>query len=289
MAIAELSVTRQDTIGEAFLNALIDHDRVRIAADDVAVIIAHPDDETIGCGGQLHRLDNVTVVLVTRGARRDGSRIGADDGLSPVDLAATRTSELCNALALADVPVSRIIELGFFDQAAAIHLTDLVRAVYRLVTARGVRIVLTHAFEGGHPDHDATAFAVHAAAALRRRHGGQLAVIEMPFYHAEGNCWATQRFSSYPERPGVTIRLNASERTRKRRMLAAHATQSTTLSIFNAEFECFRPAPAYDFLALPNGGRLLYEQYDWGMDRRRWLALSRAALEELGMLDDRWF
>jgi LmbE family N-acetylglucosaminyl deacetylase len=289
MAIAEPHLTGQDTLSETFLNALIDHDRARIIADNVAVIIAHPDDETIGCGGQLHRLVNVTVVLVTSGAPRDGSRIGTDEGLSPVDLAATRTSELCNALALANVPKSRIIELGFFDQAAAIHLTDLVRAIYCLVAARDIRIVLTHAFEGGHPDHDATAFAVHAAAVLRRRHGEQLAVIEMPFYHAEDNRWATQRFSACPERPAITIRLNASERNRKRSMLAAHATQSTTLSMFDAQFECFRPAPAYDFLALPNGGRLLYEQHDWGMDRRRWLALSRAALEELGLLDVRWF
>ena len=34
-------------------------------------------------------------------------------------------------------------------------------------------VVLTHAYEGGHSDHDATAFAVHLAAGVMRREGGK--------------------------------------------------------------------------------------------------------------------
>ncbi len=49
--------------------------------------------------------------------------------------------------------------------------------------------VLTHAYEGGHPDHDAVAFAAHAAA---RRAGRP--VFEMPFYHAAPEGWARQVF-----------------------------------------------------------------------------------------------
>ena len=51
-------------------------------------------------------------------------------------------------------------------------------------------VVLTHAYEGGHPDHDAVAFAVHRAA--RRT---SAAVVEMPFYHAGPDGVARQVFA----------------------------------------------------------------------------------------------
>lgn len=288
MAIAERKIVEQAAAGERLLNTIADPDRARSVADDVAIIVAHPDDETVGCGAQLHRLDKVTVVVVTDGAPRDGSDAQANGYGSTAAYAAARAHELCTALAIANVPKSRVIKLGFSDQTAALHLAALARAIDSLITSRDIKVALTHAFEGGHPDHDATALAVHAVAALKRRRRQALTVIEMPFYHAENEGWATQRFSDHPDRPAIAIRLNATERKCKRHMLAAHKTQTTTLSFFNAEFEYFRPAPAYDFLSLPNDGQLLYERYNWGMTGEHWLMLSRAALDELGLADERW-
>ncbi|MEK9282845.1 PIG-L family deacetylase [Bradyrhizobium sp. ISRA442] len=289
MAIAERDVARREGTGAALLDILANRRRAHAAADRVAVIVAHPDDETIGCGAQLHRLDNVTVVVATNGAPRDGEDALAHGYASRASYAAARERELCDALALANLPKSRIVEIGLSDQAAALHLADLVRAIHVLVAARDIRVVLTHAFEGGHPDHDATAFAVHAAAVLRRRRRQALDVIEMPFYHREDDGWMTQCFSRHLKQPATTVRLSPTEQRWKRRMLAAHTSQRATLSLFNAEFECFRLAPAYDFLSLPNGGELLYEAYDWGLAGERWLELSRAALGELDLADERWF
>jgi N-acetylglucosamine malate deacetylase 2 len=288
MTLSEPDTVQPDQASQALLDGLGDPDRPLIAADDVAVIVAHPDDETIGCGAQLRRLDKVSVILVTNGAPRGGGDARAHGYASVDSYAAARTRELCSAMALAGVPASRIIELGFSDQAAALHLLDLARSIYFLLAARSINVVLTHAFEGGHPDHDATAFAVHTVAALRRRHSEKLGIIEMPFYHAENNGWATQNFSRQPDCPEVTTPLNRSERELKRRMLAAHATQRATLSAFHVEAEYFRRAPAYDFLSLPNQGQLLYERYDWGLTGKDWLALSRAALGEMGLAGDQW-
>src|SRR5207249_642913 len=42
-----------------------------IPARDVAIVVAHPDDESIGCGAQLARLQGRTVFVVTDGAPLD--------------------------------------------------------------------------------------------------------------------------------------------------------------------------------------------------------------------------
>jgi hypothetical protein len=64
-------------------------------------------------------------------------------------------------------------------------------------------------------------------------------------------------------------------------MLGTYRTQSATLDGFDIETERFRPAPAYDFTELPNGGELLYERYGWRMTGSRWKTLARQALETL--------
>jgi LmbE family N-acetylglucosaminyl deacetylase len=224
---------------------------------------------------------------VTDGAPRDPAETGRHGFSSIEAYAAARARELAAALAVAKLPAGNLITLGFADQGAALRLADLARGLHRLVRARGLRTLLTHAYEGGHPDHDAVAFAVHLAARRARRCGHAVRVLEMPFYHAAGTAWAVQRFASRRE-GACTIPLTEDEQTLKRRMLEAYATQRRTLAAFDVRDERFRPAPDYDFTMLPNGGRLLYERYDWGMTGQRWLALVRAALEELRPGDTPW-
>src|SRR5438874_1142812 len=186
---------------ERFLSLLADSSRPPVPAHDIAVIVAHPDDETVGCGAQLPRLDDATVIVLT----------------------------------------------------------------------------------------DAAAFAVHAAAELKRRGGERLSIVEMPFYRADGdNKWALQSFPAHCGPTAITIRLTESERTLKRAMLAAHRTQRRTLSPFSSDFECFRCAPPYDFRTLPNAGQLLYERYDWGMTGEDWLRLTQTATRKLGLGDGPW-
>jgi hypothetical protein len=71
-------------------------------------------------------------------------------------------------------------------------------------------------------------------------------------------------------------------------MLACHATQNETLRPFSLEFERFRQAGAHDFEALPNGGRVLYAQYDWGLSPPDWPLLAREARSALAREAPAW-
>ena len=255
--------------------------RSAIAADDVAIVLAHPDDETIGCGAQLGRLFGATIVLMTDGAPANLHDAHAHGFATAAAYADARRRELGNALAIAGVDPTQLVALGVPDQQAALRLENIVLRLVALFSRRAIGTVLTHAYEGGHPDHDATAFAVHAAAALLARRGHATAIVEMPFYHLGRSGMVRQQFASAGEYRELHVRLSPPEQRLKRRMIAAHATQHATLEPFSVDSERYRPAPKYTFGDLPNRGQLLYEQYEWGMSGERWRTLTHAALRAL--------
>ena len=144
----------------------------------VALVVAHPDDEVIAAGASLHLLTNLLLVHVTDGAPRglnDAARAGFS---SPEAYAAARRAELSQALRVARCAATRI-GLAIPDQDASKNMPGIARSLAGLFAQHGTQVVITHAYEGGHPDHDATALAVHAAAG--RVSGG---VIEFPGYYA---------------------------------------------------------------------------------------------------------
>ena len=235
----------------------------------VALVVAHPDDETIAAGASLHLLPGLLLVHVTDGAPRALADAAAAGFGAPADYAAARRGELMTALDAAGAAPD-LVELGVADQDASLHMTALARALSRLFDAHGIEAVITHAYEGGHPDHDATAFAVHAAAAGRRP------VLEFAGYHADpAGALLTGCFLPGPS-PTV-VALTEAERARKRTMFDCFRTQARTLAAFGTEQESFRPAPAYDFAEPPMPGRLNYEHWGWSMTGARWRALAQAA------------
>lgn len=258
--------------GATFLQRLADRDRPRIGVPVLAVV-AHQDDETIGLGGQMDRFDDLLIVHVTDGAPADPAhalRAGFPDRIA---YAAARHGEVAAAVGLAGIEADRLIALGHVDQTARDNLTTIAGEIGGLIERHRPAVVLTHAYEGGHPDHDAVAYAVDAAAA---RSEIRPAVVAMPLYHRGETGMVLQTFCD-PRPDDVVIALPEDAQARKLRMLAAHTSQASVLSAVTTRQEAFRLTRNEDFTRLPNGGRLLYEGFGWGMTGAEWLDRVAAA------------
>jgi LmbE family N-acetylglucosaminyl deacetylase len=241
----------------------------------VVLVAAHPDDEILGAGSRLHLLEQLTLIHVTDGAPRNLKDALAYGFQSAEEYAAARRAELRDALRVAGAEPIRMVELGIHDQEAAANLADVARRLAELFARMRPAFVMTHPYEGGHPDHDATAFAVHAASTL----GPRVEIAEFTSYHREVCRFITGAFLG--EHPVETAILTPTEQRHKRLMFDCFVTQRETLAQFSVETERFRVAPQYDFTAPPHEGRLHYEHCNWGMTGDRFRELARAALEEL--------
>lgn len=246
------------------------------------VVVAHPDDETVGAATLLPQLAHARFVYVTDGAPRNG-RDAARHGWSAMEYRDVRRRERAEVFERCGLDPARIVELECPDQQAASRLAPLARRLAALFDEYAIEHVLTQPYEGGHPDHDATAFIVHTAARLARR---APAIVEMTSYHRAAHGLAAGEFlpDAAADAQAVTVRLSREERAFKQSLVDCYASQRETLrQLPLPDVERYRPAPHYDFTRAPHEGRLWYETQDWGMDGARFRELAAAALAELGL------
>jgi N-acetylglucosamine malate deacetylase 2 len=253
------------------------------AFPSVCIVAPHPDDEVIGAGGRLPFLrTRVSFVHVTDGSPRnlfDAHRAGY---ASHEEYAAARRQELAEALDLAGIALEKSFLIGLPDQQASFELSELAQRIAAHLEDVSPEVVLAPPYEGGHPDHDSTAFAVHAACRLLGN--AAPAVIEYASYHAAPTgSIAPLEFLAWDGVPIRTVELAGETYALKSRMVGRFRTQQRTLSLFPLRFERFRPAPGYDFTQRPHGGKLYYEYFDWGITGEEWRRLSRAAMISLGL------
>jgi LmbE family N-acetylglucosaminyl deacetylase len=251
-----------------------------LEAPGTMVVVAHPDDETVGASSLLPRLKHAHFVYVTDGAPRDGLD-AARHGWSAMEYRDVRRRERASVFALCGIATTRIVDLDCPDQEAALRLGPLVRKLATLFDKFHVARVLTHPYEGGHPDHDATAFIVHTAARLAPH---APSIVEMTSYHNGPHGLVAGEFlpDATADARAASVPLSDGQRAFKQLLIDCHASQRETLRWLPVSIERFRPAPAYDFRRAPHEGRLWYETRGWDIDGKRFRQLAAAALDAVG-------
>ena len=232
------------------------------------VFVAHPDDETLGCAILLQRAACATVVFATDGAPADGSfwkQYGSRERLAQV-----RKEEARAALNLAHVGEPHFLDLP--DQQLHKRWPEALENLVNLIRRIRPTAIVTHAYEGGHPDHDTCSF---IAAEARRELG--LEVWETPLYHRATGEMTTQQFISGEAE--VVLGPTDTEFTGKRAMSACYVSQREMFAHFRDKHELFRHQPAYDYSQPPHAGLLNYEAWQWPVTAAE---VSRAFAQSLG-------
>jgi LmbE family N-acetylglucosaminyl deacetylase len=249
-------------------------------AAPVVAVVAHPDDETIGMGSRLATMANLTLVYATDGSPPNMVRARSLGFESAETYSRARFDELVKALHLLGIKPSRQVAFGFSDGQAIFHLTSLIDEVEASIA--GCAAVVTHAYEGGHPDHDACALAVQVACRrILASSGTAPQRLEFAGYHSRGGTLAVNCFWPDARCEERVVSLSWRERRLKAKAMREFRTQSFIMTEFPPRFESYREAPSYDFFAAPPPGEWFYDRHDWPMKGRKWLeqvALNRQAL-----------
>ena len=249
-------------------------------APPALVVAAHPDDEAIGAGIWIkrHRHLIVNVLHITDGSPHDMANAKTLGFELRSAYARARRAELMEAMALLDVTPERCHHFDLADKDAYLHFGELISRTRALILKLQPQVVLSPAYEGGHPDHDAAAYAV----AMARQSGCPFQHLEFPLYHAGANgTMVTIRFLNDRQGQGEVLKLSAAEQFFKSRVLGCFHTQQDFLRHFDLSHERFRPAPQYDFTRPPHPGDLLYERWQWGISGCDWRRRASEAAENL--------
>lgn len=247
------------------------------------IVVAHPDDETLGAASCLIREPGCTVVHVTDGAPRDRR-------LWPQGLVGTREAyadlrrgEFERVAGLVGLGKERWLWLGVVDLEVVHAIERISERLAEAIAARSPTCVLSHAYEGGHPDHDAVAVACRGALELLRRgHAHCPELFEFALYHGHHGHLTLGSFLPGTGPEPLTVVLTGGERALRRRMLDCYASQQEIVRAFlSCPVEQRRPAAAVDFTTAPHEGLLYYQRCGLPVDPAEWRATATAALRRL--------
>lgn len=205
----------------------------------ILLIVAHPDDESLGAGILLQRNPNTHVVFCTSGAPHRLSiwrRFG-----SPWHYARIRENEARAALRIAGI--EDFTFLRFRDGKLYRALPKLYGRLAKIVNTWKPLLIVTHAFEGGHQDHDVCSFLC-----ARLSLSFNVPVQEMPLYRPDsGNGHLVYQTFRESNNEGELLEPTSAELQTKQKMVSAHESQGAVTSEFDVARELFRPQLRHDY------------------------------------------
>jgi N-acetylglucosamine malate deacetylase 2 len=203
----------------------------------ILVLAAHPDDETIACAGLLQRAAESVVVFAVDGAPPHydfEKKFGSLQRYSEIRLAeASRALSLVPRCSL--LRLSRSDGTPFPDQHLFLELPGAFDSLLNIARQFSPDYLVSHAFEGGHLDHDAChVLARRAAQALTLQN------LEFPLYWKSAD--GRDVFQQFRERhkEEFVLQLSQEENRVKRRMLSKYRSQKNLMSVFQLDSERFR-------------------------------------------------
>ena len=229
----------------------------------VLVFVAHPDDETIACSGLLQRAFASLVVFAVDGApphygfeKRFGSLRNYSDA---------RFLEASRALkCIPRCSFRRLIRKDgtwFVDQHLFLELPEAFTSLAQITREFSPDLLVSHAFEGGHIDHDAC----HILA-KRIAYEFSLRTLEFPLYWKPKHGYDVfQQFRESGESE-IVFQLSERELFVKQRMLEEYKTQQGLTKVFDAETERFRAVIQADCT------KPAWSEYPFENRRRPWKA-----------------
>lgn len=252
-----------------------------IDAGPVLFVAAHPDDETIGAAGLLQRLKRAHFVHITNGAPRGMADAERANFTSREAYAQARRRELQEAIAWAGLETICQLQCNATDLETPFNMAGITCRLERIIEEVRPTCIFTHAYEGGHPDHDTASFVVWAACKLlKRKKKTQPFVFEFASYHGTGLGpeMITSEFIPNKESTEWISNLTEKECDIKRKMIACFKSQKPMISLFSVGVERFRASPDYNYRFRPHEGPLYYEFFDWGITGDKWCENASEAM-----------
>jgi LmbE family N-acetylglucosaminyl deacetylase len=187
-------------------------------------------------------------------------------------------------LQCAGLSEDQVSDLGFAAGEVSRNLATLTMSVAAVFREQQPDVVITHPYEGTHPDHDGIAFAVQTACALLETDGWKAPLrIEAAGYSDWGGAEIVGEFLAPSFTEAITVHLSRDRRRLKQCMLERMPTRLKHLRTAPLNREGFRIAPHYDFTQPPQEGVLHYEKSGDPLNGKRWRRLAGDALRALGL------
>lgn len=223
------------------------------------VLVAHPDDEVLGLSVLLARFTDLTLVHAT-----DGAAGGDGDH---------RRQELDAALAALGITAKRRIQLDLPDGELAANMGQLLNRLAPMWSEH--EVIVTHAFEGGHPDHDCCAAAVNTLCLA----ASDKVTFEFPIYALGPKGPVTNRFIR-PSAQWIDIALNEVEANAKEQALSQFVSQAHVVKLFDHAREAIGSVDVFDPIRHRPASQVLFAAGDQAASVA-WRDAVRPAISQL--------